>query len=422
MPQPISVLDNYKLEVSKIRGFAATRMGHPYTGHTPVCEPSQDQLEEKLIDNSVLGVKPGSIADTYINNVGSPYSRSKYIQRDVKGIELDAIKRVIHHLGANEPMRGYITAGATEASLACLWWLRNELRNHSKNLFMLASESSHSSVFKVANILDIKCVKVPSDNFGKVEVNSLLDKINEINTAYEKVAFIISLNIGTTELGGIDDILSITSEINILQKKEEFICRYHVDAALLGLAIPIFRYVGDQSILDLVDTFVFSGHKLLGTISISGMALAKSYIWEKAFKNLDISIPYIEGIQDTTALGSRAGYNVIEFHYALCSLDIGELKPSRLTATLLRYNRNAQFLALKLRELVGKNFVIHQENQFVVVFPFPEKQENTILPFLQKYGLMKVNNNRLGICVLANVTKNLIEDFIKDYKLALGNQ
>ena len=96
----------YTQHVKQLRDYALTRMGHPYTG--PVKGQltddewlKTDSSKKKLIDNTIFGISPDSIADTYINNVGSPYSDAKIIQRDVKIVERDIIHILAKYFGAD---------------------------------------------------------------------------------------------------------------------------------------------------------------------------------------------------------------------------------------------------------------------------------------------------------------------------------
>ncbi len=410
----------YSNTINRLKKYAKTRMGHPYTG--PVYGEfienewaSYHDASHKLIDNSLLGIVPGSIADTYINNVGSPYSSALIIQRDVKEIELDLLSILAKYFGSTpEAIRGYVTSGASEASLSCLWWLRKLLQNNNleEKVYLFTSDQSHASIFKLANILGLVTITIPSINTGKICIDSLEKNIKVLLIAKSNCKLIVSLNVGTTQLGAVDDIPLIADKLKEMKATYNFDYRIHTDAAILGLTIPIVKNFGDNSIFEYTDTMIFSGHKLPATLSISGVALANRDVWDLAFKNNDVSIEYIAGIEDVTALGSRSGFSVIELHHALCSLDIHKTEATRFKQVIATCFENAEYLARNLQYIVGKSNVNYQKNQFTVVFPSPGINNN--INFLRKYGLMKVSNDRLGVCILAHVNKSLIDQFINE--------
>lgn len=407
--------------VNRLKKYALTRMGHPYIGSVKGYFDEKkwhvnSSSTTKLVDNSVLGIVPDSIADTYINNSGSPYTKSNLIQRDVKDVELDAIKIVSEYLGYDHnAIRGYVTAGATEASLSCLWWLREGLKTSDDTAInIVTSDHSHYSIRKISNILGLKTNTVACDSSGEIDLAQLKQVLIDIVAREDNSRIILSLNIGTTELGGIDNIPAILVLLKKLKQVYSFEYRIHADAALLGLTLPILNQLTKKSIFEYVDTLIFSGHKLLGTLCISGIALAKQEVWQEAFKEHQLEVNYVSGIEDCTVTGSRSGYPVIEFHHALCSLDI-DSNADKLKKMIYTCLENARYLAEKLQEIVGIDSVIHNPNQFTVAFPSIEINDIT-LRFLQKYGLMKVRGGRLGICVLAHVHRELIDKFLEEYK------
>ncbi len=417
----LSRIEHYEKIIKRLQKYSETRMGHPYTGpargyFTDTRWVVDSTADCKLIDNTVLGIIPGSIADTYINNSGSPYTKSKLIQRDVKDIEIDLLNILASFFNyPAEVMRGYVTSGATEASLSCLWWLRENLSKYREDVvYLFASDHSHYSISKISNILRLKMVTISSSQDGAIDIYALEKSVKELVLKKPNCNIIFSLNIGTTEFGGIDDIPTISEKIKNLKRTYPFDYRIHADAAILGLTIPVLELFGKKSIFEFVDTLIFSGHKLLGTLSISGVALARISTWEQAFNHHNLSVNYILGIEDSTALGSRSGYPVIEFHHALCSLNI-DTDSSKLKKLITTCLENAEYLAEKLKKIVGDAAVTYNKNQFTVTFPCPSINEDILL-FLQRYGLMKVRGERLGICVLAHVGRTLINQFLMEYK------
>ena len=410
----------YSKIIEVLKKYSKTRMGYPYTGpirgyYTEDGWIKDDKYGDMLIDNNVLGIVPESIAATYINNSGSPYSKSIIIQRDVKEIEVEIIKILENFFKCKQgSLRGYITSGSTEGTLSCLWWLREELRDYKdENIILLTSDQSHYSIRKSANILGLSTQLVKSNKRGEISLADLRGKIVDL-VSKNSSKIILSLNVGTTVLGGIDDIISIFEMVKDLNLKHSFIYRIHTDAAILGPVIPLLKPFKEYKIFDYTDSLIFSGHKILGTTLASGIALVKDKIWENCFKNHDIGVSYIPGIEDKTIPGSRSGYNVIEFHNALYSLDL-DSDAGRLKKLVNTYLKNCNYLVNKLKPILAENEVFYNENQFNVIFKSPGINKYTI-SFLKKYGLMQIEKGKLGVCVLANVDKKLIDSFVDEYK------
>ena len=76
----------------------------------------------------------------------------------------------------------------------------------------------------------------------------------------------------------------------------------------------------------------------------------------------------------------------------------------------MKYNlQNTKYLYEKLVDIIGKENVFMNPNQFNVLFPKPS------LEMIQKYQLMPVDTQARA-CVLQSVTKELIDQFAKEYK------
>lgn len=425
---------------TEIKRNTQNRMGYPVTGPLYGQFTAQGFLRErnqknKLIDTRILGIEKESVADTLMLNIGGQLqvwekdSARKPERSGAWQAEIEILYMFADYFNfSRELIRGYVTSGGTEGNLAGLWWAREYLINKSKeknnqskqNPILYISDQAHYSILKIANILNLEYQLIQTDQNGCIDADFFSAAVDQLMKQDPVRPLIICATVGTTQLGGIDPIPEMKM---ILEKKvgnRGGLYSIHIDGALLGAVLPVIKPFGEiNSIFDYADSIAISGHKFLGTTLICGVVLTKKSILESSYLHKDISVNYVGGIQDTTVSGSRSGLLVFEMHNAMHELDLhGNLK--RLKKLVNQCLENAKYLAYELGLLVGKENVIHNSKQFVVVFPAPlSKIANDDL--VNHYGLMTVDGNRLGVCTLAPVDTLLIERFLNDYKKATQN-
>src|SRR4029079_3550630 len=114
--------DDYKALLRYVNYLASHKMGYPvsllsYLG---------------VINNKVLGILPGSLANILLNNVGDPFKDSETSLLEVKKHEREVLRILEHFYGLAEgEARGYVTTGGTEGNFAGLWWAKRYLINSS---------------------------------------------------------------------------------------------------------------------------------------------------------------------------------------------------------------------------------------------------------------------------------------------------
>lgn len=151
----------------------------------------------------------------------------------------DAERRVLHWLSPLFGMQGgHMCSGSTLANLTALWVAR-ESGNVQR---IVASESSHLSIRKSAQLLQVPYDEVPATTFGQLDV-SKLDNLADA---------CLVLNAGTTATGGIDQ-LELAGQANWT----------HIDAAWGG---PL-RFSSTHSYklagIEKANSVAMSSHKLL---------------------------------------------------------------------------------------------------------------------------------------------------------------
>lgn len=389
----------YREHIAQVRAHEAKRLGYPVVG----------ALDQSDYD---LGIIPESILDVYLNNIGNPYDMPSSFHHHAKIFEQEAIAMCAHYLGLDSSTRGYITSGGTEGNFAGMWWAREFCLNHGKSKIMpklFVSSAAHYSVLKAANQLALDIEQIPASARGAIDLNILEEQLK--NHSIEQAVMVVA-TAGTTQTGGIDDVLAIRDLLDTHITARGGIARLHLDAALLGLALPILSPSTYLSVLASIDSIAISAHKLLASrMMISGIVLTSEAYLNSVFSGKKTKVSYIGGIHDITVSGSRSGIAAIALHHRLTQLEF-ENTGAPLKNYILENMRLAQYFYDELARIVPREKILLGDNQLTLVFPRPSNAQALI----QEYSLMPVDQERLGVCVLSHVNKNMIDAFIQDYR------
>lgn len=424
-----------------------------------------------IVDNKNLGIEPGSLANVLLNNVGDPFKDSETSRMEVKQYERKLIAMLGKYFGKEpEDIRGYVTTGGTEGNFAGLWWSKRYLVNcvldkiisvdhdyklkikeeqelHAKlariplNEFEKRNESlqkildikketekgkqlaqqlltptvfftkehTHYSIPKIAEILRMNVRPVLSKPDGSVDLNSLHKELLLNLGAHPKSPIVVIANIGTTITGAVDDVNGIKKILDGLPSKP--IYTIHLDGALTGFVMPVLKPFGDiPNYFDAlgVNTISFSAHKYPGLPQPCGIILARKEFFEKAFEKTERAVEYVGNILDVTVTGSRSGLNVLMFYNAL--ITFGMDKDCKRLHEIVKDNLNmSHYLYQELVKIYGADKVSNLYH-FNVSFPRPS------IELAKEYQLM-LTGEKATICVLPNVTKELIDKFIVELKL-----
>ena len=116
-----------KEKASKKISYPEAMYTHLYNAHPTLKEikithdPSHPDARYRVIDNSNLGIEPGSLADFFVINTGDPQLKSDIVYDEANAIELEVLSICGKLLNIKEPY-GYVTTGGTEGNHACIWW------------------------------------------------------------------------------------------------------------------------------------------------------------------------------------------------------------------------------------------------------------------------------------------------------------
>ncbi|MBA3660515.1 MAG: hypothetical protein H0W64_02190 [Gammaproteobacteria bacterium] len=454
-------VEDFKILLRYINHLANHKLGYPVSLLTYL----------GVVDNKILGIEPNSLANVLLNNVGDPFKDSETSLMEVKKHERDLISILERHYGLKpQGARGYVTTGGTEGNFAGLWWSKRFLINSAlpklinsddqikiqlkeeldltvalgkisktdhklineylqkiidlKNTVALKRNTvqqlltptvfftkghTHYSIPKISEILHLNIRPVEANKDGSMNLESFKKELILNRGAYPESAIVVIANIGTTITGAIDDVPGIYKILRSLPHKPFF--TIHLDGALTGFVMPVIKPFGEvENYFGAigVNTLAVSAHKYPGLSQPCGILLARKEFFAKAFEKSERSIDYVGNILDVTITGSRSGLNVLMFYNALHSLGLHK-DQKKLTRMVQENLARARYLYQRLKEIYGADEVYYPYH-FNVIFPRPS---NTIA---KKYQLM-LTGDRATICVLTNVTKELIDQFIIDLQL-----
>jgi glutamate/tyrosine decarboxylase-like PLP-dependent enzyme len=168
--------------------------------------------------------------------------------RESSKMEKEAVQAIADMFGFDKHL-GHLTGGGTTANLEALW-LAGQIQPGKA---VAASENAHYTHSRLTGVLNIPFVTIKADNKGRMDLTDLRTKLETQNIGT------VVVTLGTTGAGALDDLASI------LQLKDEFQLRIHVDAAYGGyftLASKLSSYAHKQfNSINQADSVVIDPHK-----------------------------------------------------------------------------------------------------------------------------------------------------------------
>lgn len=246
---------------------------------------------------------PNHIGCHTLGDSESAFKGTHVLEKEV----LDVLAVDVFKANPNE-YDGYISPGGTEANIQAIWMYRNlfQYKNQATlaEIVILASEDTHYSIPKAANVLQLDWLKIPVA-FGNREIDALaLEAI--IVTAKEngKKYFIVVSNMGTTMFGSVDNPEVYTS----ILEKHELDYKLHIDGAYGGFVYP---FSNEKSIINFsnpkISSITIDAHKMLQAPYGTGVFICRKGLIENV---LTKEAQYVEGM-DLTLCGSRSGANAV---------------------------------------------------------------------------------------------------------------
>ncbi|HLP64086.1 pyridoxal phosphate-dependent decarboxylase family protein [Flavobacterium sp.] len=203
---------------------------------------------------------------------------------------------------------GYISPGGTEANIQAIWMYRNFYKYNRDaswdEIAILASEDTHYSIPKAANLLSLEWLKIPVDfEYRCIDLVALEEIIVKAKNNSKKY-FIVVSNMGTTMFGSVDDpddYITILEHYNLEYK-------IHIDGAYGGFVYP---FSNENSRINFsnpkISSITIDAHKMLQAPYGTGIFICRKGLIENV---LTEEAQYVEGM-DLTLCGSRSGANAI---------------------------------------------------------------------------------------------------------------
>ena len=203
---------------------------------------------------------------------------------------------------------GYIATGGTEANIQAIWVYRNYYKHRldakSSEIVILASEDTHYSIPKGANLLDIDLRSIPVDFETRMIQKEVLHQTVSQAKQEGKKYFIVIANMATTMFGSVDD----PDLYAAVLKEQEVEFKIHLDGAFGGF---IFPFDNPESTLNFenenVSSITIDAHKMLQAPYGTGVFMCRKNLIQNV---LTKEAQYVEGM-DLTLCGSRSGSNAI---------------------------------------------------------------------------------------------------------------
>ncbi|XP_027364700.1 serine decarboxylase 1-like [Abrus precatorius] len=323
----------------------------------------------------------------HLNNAGDPFIRSSFSLNSTE-FEVCVLDWFANLWKINrDEYWGYVTTGGTEGNLHGILLGREKFSDG----ILYTSQDSHYSIFKIARMYKMQCVKVGTLVSGEIDYTDLKSQL-----AHKDKPAIINLNIGTTMKGAIDDIDHVlqTLDESGFHRDRFYI---HCDGALFGIMLPFIKGAPKITFKKPIGSITISGHKFLGCPIPCGVMITRL----EHINALSRHVEYIAS-RDATITGSRSGHASIFLWYALQERGLIGLK-KQVEECLL----NARYFYDQLR----KRGIGAMLNEFsnTVVFERPLDEE-----FTRKWNLA-CKGNIAHVVVMQHVTVETIDSFVVEF-------
>jgi len=316
---------------------------------------------------------------------------------------IDVLSADLFH-AADHSYDGYIASGGTEANIQAAWIYRNYFRDGLQaqqcEIALLASEDTHYSVAKAANLLNLSLYTIPVTEMERRITEAALDA--KVKQAVSEGAryFIVFCNMGTTMFGSIDDpdLYAQALEAN------EVHYRIHVDGAFGGFVYPVSNPHSNLNFANpAVSSITLDAHKMLQAPYGTGIFLARKGLMKHAYTR---HARYVSGM-DMTLSGSRGGVNAVAIWMILSTYGpYGWLE--KINKLLYR----TAWLCQGLDE-AGLSYYRHPDMNIVTV-----KAAQVPLQVAQKFKLVPDNHEGTAhwykIVIMDHVSMEHLQEFITD--------
>ena len=272
------------------------------------------KLDNKVFYSDAPFLKDAPTLKTYVanpNHIGChTIGSSEKAFRGTQEIEREVLQVLAVDIfkAAKDSYDGYIAPGGTEANIQAIWMYRNffmkEYNATVSEIAIIASEDTHYSIPKAANLLLLDRISVPvALDTRRIIISELENQIVAAKLDGKKY-FIVVSNMGTTMFGAVDN----PEEYIAVLEKHDAIYKLHIDAAYGGFVYP---FCNKQSTINFsnpkISSITIDAHKMLQAPYGTGVFICRKGMIENV---LTKEAEYVEGM-DLTLCGSRSGSNAV---------------------------------------------------------------------------------------------------------------
>ncbi|XP_061342028.1 serine decarboxylase-like [Gastrolobium bilobum] len=336
----------------------------------------------------------------HLNNAGDPFLGSSF------SLNSTAFEVCVLDWFANlweiekDEYWGYVTTGGTEGNLHGILIGREQFPDG----IIYTSQDSHYSIFKIARMYRMQCVKVGTFVSGKIDCAEL----KTLLLAHKDKPAIINLNIGllvfdnyfcanwTTMKGGIDDLdLVIQTLEECGFTRDRFYI--HCDGALFGMMLPFIERAPRITFKKPIGSVAISGHKFLGCPIPCGVLITRLEHVNALTRDVEIIAS-----RDVTITGSRSGHAPIFLWYALQERGLIGLKKEVQMCI-----KNAHHLVDQLRDS-GIGAMLNEFSN-TVVFERPLDDD-----FTRSWNLA-CTGDIAHVVVMQHITIEMLGSFVSEF-------
>lgn len=272
------------------------------------------KLDGKVFNEDAPFLKDAPTLKTYVanpNHIGChTLGTSEKAFKGTQQIERAVLNVIAVDIFKAQPnsFDGYISPGGTEANVQAIWMYRNFFMYQKgaklNEIAILASEDTHYSIPKAANLLMLDWIKIPV-SFEKREIDTVVLEQKIMEAKQNGIKYFIAVsNMGTTMFGSVDNPEEYTTAL----EKQQVEYKLHIDGAYGGFVYP---FSNEKSIINFsnpkISSITIDAHKMLQAPYGTGIFICRKDLIENV---LTKEAEYVEGM-DLTLCGSRSGSNAV---------------------------------------------------------------------------------------------------------------
>lgn len=272
------------------------------------------KLDGKVFNEDAPFLKDAPTLKTYVanpNHIGChTLGTSEKAFKGTQQIECAVLNVIAVDIFKAQPnsFDGYISPGGTEANVQAIWMYRNFFMYQKgaklNEIAILASEDTHYSIPKAANLLMLDWIKIPV-SFEKREIDTVVLEQKIMEAKQNGIKYFIAVsNMGTTMFGSVDNPEEYTTAL----EKQQVEYKLHIDGAYGGFVYP---FSNEKSIINFsnpkISSITIDAHKMLQAPYGTGIFICRKDLIENV---LTKEAEYVEGM-DLTLCGSRSGSNAV---------------------------------------------------------------------------------------------------------------